>query len=413
MFEARFGFSHFGKTLLWAASEVYSLYALTDLFGVAPELAGALFLAMLVWSAGCDVAAGAVADRSLDDRARWRMMSAAAVLSAIGFVFASAPLPVPAAGAVGIVSAFAFRALFAFFDVPHNTLLAQLARTEKARARLSTIRLLTGAAAALAVAGLGLLVLTERTGLPEGRRFLLFAVILAVAGAVLSLTYPRIHQPPAASPTTAPSAWRLTADPGVAALFLSTMISIVAAGAFMKSLVYISKYAVEDVDWVGRALVFLTLGKLLSAPLWFAMAQSRGPRFSIALAYGLIAAAALGFAALFDWPLSQAMTLLLVGAGLGGASLLSWSLLAGLAEDLAARSGARIDARLFGLFTCASKIATGFSGAALGLVLGRVQLTSAQGSDQLVWAIALLIAVCGFAAAILLQLDRRRSLAAV
>ena len=397
--ELRFGLSHFGKTLLWSASEVYALFALTDLFGFEPGVAGGLFLAMLVWSAGCDALAGAVSDHLEGPKAD-RMMQGATVFSAVGFVLSMTPLPVSCATALGVGSAFVFRACFAFYDVPHNAILARLAASDAERAKLATIRLVTGAAATMGVAIAALILLAPATGLPTPTRYLLFAAVLAGLGAALSLLYPKVARRPtsAASVVTRAASWRSAADPRIVGLFLSTMASIVAAGAFMKSLAYISKYVALDEAWVGRAVILLTVGKLAATPGWVALARLRGPRLAITVAYGLIGAAATLLAAVFGAAVGQAVSILLVGAAIGGMSLLSWTLVAGLADDLAGRLGFRLDARLFGLFTCVSKIATGMSGAALGLLLARLDLGAPGGPQQLLWGVAALLTAFSAAA---------------
>ncbi|MEQ7156455.1 MFS transporter [Brevundimonas aurifodinae] len=395
---ARYAASHFGKTILWATTEVYGVFSLTDLIGLSPVTAAATFVMLLVWSALCDLAVGFGLDRFKNGRLPTILMRLAGLVSAIVFAFSFVPIDAgSSSAALALFATFLFRLCFSLADVPHNTLLSQLANGQRAQLRLSVVRMLAGAAAYFALSGIAMLILAGQSG--DIERFRKFISVLGLIGAVLLLTAPALRSRSVEVETPPTMGARQLFGGSVLRLLAATMIGIVGFSLALKTLPYVARYAVGDEAWLGSALFAVTLGKLLTTPVWWWLADRRGARHANVLAYLLVPlAAALTAISVGDGTV-RIIGFGLLGAAIGGASMQSWALIAAAVEDNE-RDGQRVQATLFGAFTCASKLAVGLGGAVIAIT--SVTIQSEAAADQGIWLVSLIVAATGVIGALLL-----------
>jgi GPH family glycoside/pentoside/hexuronide:cation symporter len=397
---ARYATSHFGKTILWATTEVYGVFSLTDLIGLSPVTAAATFVLLLVWSALCDLAVGYGLDWFRNGRLPTALMRLAGLVSAIVFAFSFVPMDAGStSAALALFATFLFRLCFSFADVPHNTLLRELADSPRAQLRLSAVRMLAGAAAYFSLSGIAILILAGQSG--DIERFRTFTSVLGLIGAALFLTAPALRSRPAevGARSTAGAGARQLFRGAVIRLLGATMIGIVGFSLALKTLPYVARYAVGDEAWLGSALFAVTLGKLLTTPVWWWLAHRRGARRANVLAYFLVPLAAALMAFSVGDGTVRIIGLGLLGAAIGGASMQSWALIAAAVED-GERLGQRIQATLFGAFTCASKLAVGLGGAVIAIT--SVTIRSEATADQGILLVSLIVAATGVIGALLL-----------
>lgn len=275
--ELRFGISHFGKAALWAVIEIYALFSLTDLLRLPAEVAGLIFLVLLLWSAASDLIVGVLIDRWLSPKAVTRVLRLCVLPMSLAFVAGLVPVA-GTGGAAELGAAFLFRPLYSMIDVPHNGLLRELGRDPVRRRRLSTIRLLCGAAASFGVAYLATVMLrTSAHATDAVQAYRRFVVVVAGISGVLLLATPPLRGAGAPEALDAPQATTaILRDPLVLLVFGATMLGIVGASLFQKTLPYIARYQFDDPRWTGRAMLVLAAGKLLTAPLWTYLAARCG-----------------------------------------------------------------------------------------------------------------------------------------
>jgi len=397
--EARYAVSHFGKTLLWATADVYGLYSLTEFAQISPAVAGVLFLALLTWSAVCDIVVGQLIDQHLSARATTFLMRAAAPVTGLTFALAFMS-PAEAFGPSLVIGAsILFRTLFSIIDVPHNGLLRQLGTTARARVRLAIIRLIAGAGSSFTV-GIAA-ILFPSTDITVGYQIL--AIAIACTGAVTFLVTPAIatssHEPNSAG---AHRNWlSILKHLPLITMFLATVVGIIATSMLLKSLPYLSVESAAGAKWVARAVLAITFGKLLSTPAWYLLANRVGARRASEMAYMLYVGAALMLLVLTPDHYTMDITFALIGAAVGGASILSWTMAAELVDDLENRNTRRIQSTLFGLFTCFSKVAVGLGGLTLAAMLSLaspadrgVEMSATSGPNFMVLIGSVLVLCC-------------------
>lgn len=362
-----FGVSTFGKSLLWVMVEVYGLFSLSDLLNLQSAAASIIFLALLLWSAVTDIAAGHVVDRYLTARSTNRLMRISAIAAGACFAIGFAPLPGAWGAVIALIATILFRPLYSLFDVPHNALLRALDTSAKGRARLSAIRLVSSTLASFTVALLALYSLSSAgagVSLPAYRTF---GWIVAGLGTAAFLATPGFVQNTASD---RPAALWHGAGIGWPAIHI---LGALAAGAigfslFFKALPYIAHAQFHVPSWSGNAVIAIATGRILSLPLWHVCAQSYGARRSAIAAFCLCGATALVFLRLATQDLDPTYALVPMGVAMGGVNFFAWILVAELAEIHANENGS-IRSSLFGLYTSLSKVALGLGGSALGILL--------------------------------------------
>lgn len=154
---AAYACAHFGKSLLWYASELLLIYLLTEHAGLAAAAAGLVLALGLLVSAAIGLGAGFSLRRRLCEvtrigRLQWLGLSAAAL--ALLLVFAAPLLPAPLRLGYVLVLSLLFRIAYAVCDVAQNTLLSMVHWPWRGHDGASALRLAGSGIAALLISAM-------------------------------------------------------------------------------------------------------------------------------------------------------------------------------------------------------------------------------------------------------------------
>ncbi|MEX0300396.1 MAG: MFS transporter [Kordiimonas sp.] len=154
-------------------------------------------------------------------------------------------------------------------------------------------------------------------------------------------------------------------------VFGLTAVCSMAITLFPKNIIYYTKYELDDVALGGTALILLTVGKAVSQLLWIKIAAIAGKKKGLQVAHVSLALLLIGF--YLTVHLSIWLFLLyvfLIGCAVGGIYMLNWAILPDIIEYGEWKTGIRIEATVFGLFTLLNKVSIGLGVFMLSLLLG-------------------------------------------
>ncbi len=352
-----YGAAHGGKTLLWAASDLYFTFFMTEICGVAPLYAGLAIGCSLLFAGLADlVLVRWVSDfRSATGSARLQAWGALASAGALLLFAAIAFLPPTIRLGAGIVTLFGFRAAYALLDVPQNALLALAPSNDEQRRRLTAVR---NGAGAIARTILATAFVPVMAGARPDTSFLLLVVVLvtmALGGAVVLARITPERPPQTAGAVTGPARAHNM-------LYLTAMMAVltIVTTIFGQVEPYLAMYGMGGGLSAGTFLGTVAAGAVLSQTAWLRASVRVGPRLLIGWALammvvgsGLLVPAPRGVLAV------GAAAALLYGIGAGGVLFVLWS---GIAQ-----SGARGNAlATIGRFTAIAKSAQGCAIIAVG-----------------------------------------------
>ncbi len=368
--------AHSGKSLLWAASDLLTLYILVNRYGVTPVIAGALFLAGLAVSAVADLSVGAWLDRRPGDATRM----AVAGLVVAGLTFPLTMLSAPLGSGAVLVATLLFRVAYAGCDVPHNALMGRLADDPARATSLSRGRTLGTGIASVAAAGSlgdsGIGIVPMLWGIGAG------ATVLGLAMVPLLVISPLAGGGSRSEVASFRLPWTF--------LFAS-VTGIVALSALGKAMLHLSDMPAPT-EGVSM-LMMLIVGRTASACVPLPITSARQGLTLLAATYAVSTVAPLLFIGTDFRPAAP----LLLGLAMGLSNLIGWALLALVARD----------ARDYGLYTMSSKLALGAAGLALAGGLGRRPAFTATGFSLFAFGIA---SACAVAALMCLTCRPRRDL---
>lgn len=352
-----YGAAHGGKTLLWAASDLYFTFFMTEICGVAPLYAGLAIGCSLLFAGLADlVLVRWVSDfRSATGSARLQAWGAFASAGALLLFAAIAFLPPTIRLGAGIVTLFGFRAAYALLDVPQNALLALAPSNDEQRRRLTAVR---NGAGAIARTILAIAFVPVMAGARPDTSFLLLVVVLvtmALGGAVMLA---RI------TPERPPKASRAFPSPARAhdMLYLTAMMAVltIMTTIFGQVEPYLAMYGMGGGLSAGAFLGTVAAGTVLSQTVWLRATVRAGPRSLLGWALAMMV---VGSGLLVPAPRGVlgvgVAAALLYGIGAGGVLFVLWS---GIAR-LGARSHALAT---IGRFTAIAKSAQGCAIIAVG-----------------------------------------------
>lgn len=382
-----YGAAHSSKTLLWAASDLYFTFFMTEICGVAPLHAGLAIGCSLLFAGLADlILVRLVSDfRSATGSARLQAWGALASAGALLLFASIAFLPPSIRLGAGIVTLFGFRAAYALLDVPQNALLALAPSNDEQRRRLTAVRNGSGAIARTILA---IAFVPVMAGTHPDRSFLLLVVILvtmALGGAVMLARITPRRPPQTARPALGPVRAHNM-------LYLTAMMAVVTIVTTIFGQVepYLAMYGMGGELSAGTFLSTVAAGAAISQTVWLRASVRAGfrPLLGWALAMmvvgsGLLVPESRGVVAV------GATAALLYGIGAGGVLFVLWS---GVAR-LGARSNALAT---IGRFTAIAKSAQGCAVIAVGAMFeGGVARSDGQ-------ALATMMAVVTLVGAIVL-----------
>lgn len=351
--------------MLWAVSDLLTLYLLVSTFALDPMVAGCVFLAGLAANGLADLGVGIW----LGHHPQHAAPIAGCGLALAALAFPATVLLAPYGGGALLAATLVFRIAYSGCDVPHNALLARLGSDPVRAIRLSRGRTVGTALASLLAIGVA----------GDRETIAMVPLLWGVAASAFmigSTMVPLLIAHPLPS--------RAIDRPGTGGAWLplpfliASVIGIVALGALGKAVLHLpASWPRADGSTI---LALLIAGRTASAliPMRFV-----SPRRGLALLVTSYAGSAMiALACAYRTGLLQ---LLLLGLAMGATNLIGWALLPALA----------VGPRGYGLYTMASKLALGAAGLALAEGLGRVPAFTSGGFIVFALAVA---AACGTAA---------------
>jgi Na+/melibiose symporter-like transporter len=370
-----YGFAHFGKSLLWHASELLFAFYLTEICHLGATQMGVVLSMSLLASAICDAITGQVlTTRMRATPAAVKLQVVGATLAAVSFTaFALVALAPPAWRLAGVgLTLLGFRLVYSLYDLPQNAILAFETADDAQRSGLSALRLVLSGVANLVIAGSFIPLVGAGAAATQPWRFCAFAVGLSLVAMVSGVNLSRVvggrsgtGAPPPAPAPMAPSIatpWRLM----LAGLLVSLCTSV-----FSRLEPYLASYGLATQGDGACLMISVSLGTLLSQPIWAALVARTGllrAQWMAALILALGAVIVLLFARQGTvWAMGGGLA---YGAGFGGVLMILWACLA----RASVRAGDII--RQFGLFTFFSKLGLALSALATGWAMSHFDYRS-------------------------------------
>ncbi|MDY7524575.1 MFS transporter [Sphingomonas sp. 10B4] len=362
--------AHYGKSLLWCASESMFAFLLTELAHLPPMAVGWVLALSFLLSGALDIAVGTAFRRQLSTIAacsRLQLTGAITAAAALLLLF-SVPALHPAMPLLLAASAILlFRLAYAFVDLPQNAMLSLLVQSD-ARMSLASLRLVASGLAALTIGAWASAIVYSPA---SHRSLLLILTALPLAAITIGssahlrrrvLASPGAKTPPIAKPFAVAgrlpvAVWRLV---GV------MLVINFAAPVFTRMLPYYAAYQIHDPLLGSSAIAFVSLGALAGPPIWYGLLRARSAEIHI-VACALSLAAAAGLFGLAGWTGGPALVVIagLLGLGAGGPGMAIWSAFGQIVAD----AGRGREGLAYGLFTAAAKVALALDAIGMGWLM--------------------------------------------
>lgn len=421
-----FGVGDFGFLLVWQGTSLFLMYFYTDVLGIAPTVAGAIYLAAMVWDAVTDPVIAAFADRTRSRLGKYRpWLLAGAAPFAVSYPLAfSAP---PGAWPLGLIAWALFTHLFlrtayTVVSMPFNSLQARLTSDAQERSVLAGFRMVGAASGGLAVVFVTPILVASYGETREAEAYFV-AACLAGTVAFLAIFYCffTMREPDTGMSESASPFWddlksigpMFLGNPPLIRVFAIIVIASICLGMFGKNMLYHFKYDLMRPELTVFGLVLPAILLILAVPIWVLVAGRTSKRNS--LTWGVCIALA-GYLLFFLNPTDSLFVTLfaIVLTGIGGAALavMFWAMLPDTVEYGEAKTGVRAEAKTFGFATFAQKAAVGINAVLLGALLSVVgfEANTAQSDGTLLGMKAIMALVPALGAIAILLILRGYSL---
>ncbi|UAK25774.1 MFS transporter [Sphingomonas nostoxanthinifaciens] len=402
--------AHYGKSLLWCASESLFAFLLTELAHLSPLAVGWVLAGTFLLSGGLDICVGgALRHRMSTAAACARLQLGGAVVSALAMVmlFSVPALHLTAPLAVATASIILFRTAYAFVDIPQNAMLSLLGNND-ARTSLASARLVASGLGALTVAA-SVAALVYSSDADRPRLLILFSSVIALVTIASSAHLRRRVLAGAAAPAqaSAPAPATVARRLPIAAwrLILLMLVANFAAPVFGKILPYYADYQLRDPLLGSSAISLLSLGGVVGPRVWYILLRGRSADTHVAMSSLAVAVAAALFG-LSDWAGSAALVPAagLLGLSAGGLGMSIWSAF-GL---VIAEAGRGWEGLAYGLLTAAAKTALALDAIGMGWLMSNPSFREPS-SPRLLLYMTIPPIVAGIAVAVLILLWRGSS----
>lgn len=386
-----FGFGDYGFNLVWSGTGLFLMYVYTDVFGISPTVAGAIYALALVWDAVTDPVMGVIADRTRTRWGRYRpWVAMGAVPLAASYVLAYWN---PGFTGVALVVWAAFthcllRTAYTVASIPFSSLQARLTQDANERAQLAGFRMVGAASGALTVALATPVAIQLLAPGDEARGYVLAAMGLAGLAVVIFAYVVAVMHEPAETADPAPEPMltglgdffgQCRRNGPLVRIFLVIIAVGVALTMFSKNILYYFKYVLEAPQLATFALIAPALAMILFVPVWVWIAGKTSKRTAWMIGSAISGTGYLAFW-LNPWPEPAAVFAIIAVIALGGSSfgVLFWSMLPDTVEWGEAREGVRHEAKVFGFASFAQKAALGLNALLLGISLDAVGYVANQ-----------------------------------
>ena len=356
-----------GKNLLWHSTEVALLFVFTELLGLPPALAGTLILVSLAIDAILDPIVGVLTERLRSPFGQYGpLLLIGSPLAALSFVGLFS-LPLLDITHVAVIAGvlIVFRIGYTLIDIPHNAMLARISARSERRSSIAILRFLFSSLAALtiSVALGGIAVAPDR--LSEWGLFLFACTAGVGSWLVLSLVWCacRPYDRSPAHSTGRPSLREIGRAVVNNRQFL-LVVGIAAVGSlslplFAKSMLYYSRYLLDDVGFASYCLTAMVVGQLVALPWWMHVARAQENKVALRWAHVTLFGVTMLFMTLPAGKHIAVALSFVVGAAASGVYSIIWAMIADCVERGQAVTGVRVEATLFALATLVQKACIG------------------------------------------------------
>ncbi|MDJ0922891.1 MAG: glycoside-pentoside-hexuronide (GPH):cation symporter [Henriciella sp.] len=383
-----FGIGDVAFVLIWQGTALFLMYFYTDVMGISPGVAGAIYLIAMIWDAVTDPVIATFAERTGVTRwgkyRPWILFGALPLAISYPLAF-STPGDLPINPVIwALVTHLLLRTTYTLVSMPFNALQARLTDDAQERAVLAGFRM-TGAASGALVVVFMTPVLTSLYG--ESREAEAYFVAACFGGAItlVSLIFcfvfmrePIREEAPAERVPFLKDLGQMgplfLRNPPLIRVFSVIILGSICIGMFGKNVLYHFKYDLARPDLVVWALTLPAILLIVTVPFWVWLAGKRSKRdaLAIGLVIGLIGYLVFYFNPTANIPLIMG-SICIIGIGTAALPVMYWSMLPDTIEYGEAMTGVRAEAKTFGFAAFAQKSAIGINALLLGLLLSLVE----------------------------------------
>jgi len=402
----------FGFNIFWQALNLLMMPFYTDVLGLAPALAGTVFLVASLWDGFADTIIGAITDRT---RSRWGSYRPYLVFASPVLVIAFvAAFLTPEAGQTGLfiyalLSQIFLRTAYSLVSIPYSALSARISQDANERASMAGWRMVFAFAGGAAVTFAMPRLIVAFGGGGSNATYVIAAALTGVVSLPFFwLVFASTREPQrlveanpagvsiAATLADFAEALQMVRQNGpLMRIFACIIISSLAFTMTNKCLAYYVEYYLGREDLVPSLVPFALVVNLACAPLWAWVARRTSKRNAWLYANALsIVAYTLFFAVPTTDPLLAALFIALISAGNVAYQVLFWAMLPDTVEYNAWKTGQRHDAKVFGFASFAKQLALGLNGALLGVLLGAIgYVPNTVQSEATLWGLKAIMAI--------------------
>ena len=386
-----YGVADFGFNLFYTGLNLYLLYYYTDVVGLAPALAGAVFGVAVLWDAVTDPIMGWLATRYCrQTRGFRRYILFGAPLLGLAFVgMFAAPLLFPSAlFAACLLSHLLLRTAYTVVSIPYSALSSVVTTDSRDRGKLAGWRMIFAVLGGLATAALTLELARGLGGDDLAGGFLKVALIYAVVATVLMwITFASTRETVLSThvpvPTLADTGRMLARNTAFWTLFAAIFTLSVGAGVAGKAMTYYVQYVVGEPEAISLVLAAGLLAAALAMPIWIALSARLDKRTVWMTGVGVYATFQTALLVLAPTTLGSLIALHVAASlGFGAFAVSLWAMLPDTVEYGDLHGGTRNEGVLFGINQAALKAASALGVALLGFGLGAVGYTAGGAQSQ-------------------------------
>lgn len=397
----KYAAAHGTKTSFWVLSDLYFVYYLNEVCGVAPAVTGLVVGGSIFAAALADCVTGAYLAsgiRTARDAGQLQLYGACGSGGALLLFAATAFVPSDQRVLIAIFALLFFRVAYAAVDIPQNAILSLVPGPSSRRTALIAYRNVAGGIARLALSSAFVPIMSGPAQGSSAIRFLIIAVILAL---LVILAAAVLRRATLAMPLRRRRATVSTPLSEIRPHLMRMAFASVSLTAVVQLEPYLATQAIVDRATGLTVMTAVAAGTILSQPLWRFIGQYvRQSLWPSSLAAMMIAALALSLLPLAS-PLASGVVGLCFGLANGGLLFTLW-------DEFAAAVAGEIAFGAFARFTAAAKFGQGVAIVGIGAML---QLT--ETSPNAAWKIAVPGAmggalVCGAVVLFLLRTTAHR-----
>ena len=378
-----FGVGDLSFNLVWQGTSLFLLYFYTDVLGISPTVAGAIYLAAMIWDAITDPIIATFADRTRTSMGKyrpWLLFGAAPFALSYPLAFSAPPSFIPVGIVVwALITHVILRTAYTIVSMPFNALQARLTNDAQERTVLAGFRMVGAAFGALSVAFLTPVIVASFSDAREMDAYFIAACIVGfIAFVTIIYCFFAMREPQDSQIVETTDFFSdlkmvgptFLKNPPLIRIFAAMVIGSVCLSMFGGSMLYYFKYHLGEPDLAAVGLVLQAAMVIFFVPIWVWVAGKTSKRTSFVIGLFIALAGYLGFFFNFDDDFILAIVAIgLTGIGMSAFAVMFWAMLPDTIEYGEAMTGVRAEAKTFGFATFAQKAAVGINAVLLGVLL--------------------------------------------